>query len=101
MLHAGQIFATEQARRVATSTSLATLLSGAPQILLQPVSYSLTNVRPFDVPVYVPPFASLLSIYSLLWPCSATAVDFVGLIYLVIISFNVVVRIFIFPPRHL
>ncbi|KAI0063579.1 hypothetical protein BV25DRAFT_385006 [Artomyces pyxidatus] len=50
--------------------SLHALAKGAPVLLTQPVSYTVNNVRPFDVPV-------------------AAAVDFVGLIYLLILSFVV------------
>lgn len=62
-------FAVEQAKQLgASSANLATLLSTAPAIVTQPVSYTVQDLRPFDVPV-------------------AAAVDFVGLIYLLIISF--------------
>ncbi|KAI0268702.1 hypothetical protein BC834DRAFT_821175 [Gloeopeniophorella convolvens] len=50
------------------SSNLATLLANAPRLVSQPISYNVNNVRPFDVPV-------------------AAAVDFVGLIYLVILAF--------------
>jgi len=52
------------------SSNLTALLVNAPRLVSQPISYTVVNVRPFDVPV-------------------ATAVDFVGLIYLLILSFIV------------
>ncbi|KAI0065678.1 hypothetical protein BV25DRAFT_1821336 [Artomyces pyxidatus] len=50
--------------------NLTALASTAPTLVTQPVSYTINNIRPFDVPV-------------------ASAVDFVGLIYLLILAFNV------------
>ena len=49
------------------SSNLTALLVNAPRLVSQPVSYTVINTRPFDVPV-------------------ATAVDFVGLIYLLILA---------------
>ncbi|KAJ7641202.1 hypothetical protein FB45DRAFT_353578 [Roridomyces roridus] len=54
-----------------TATNAATLLSSAPELVARPIYYSVANLRPFDVPV-------------------ASAVTFVGLIYLAILSFFVV-----------
>ncbi|KAH9978766.1 hypothetical protein BGW80DRAFT_1164876 [Lactifluus volemus] len=53
------------------SSNLTALVVTAPGLVALPISYTLLNVRPFDVPV-------------------ATAVDFVGLIYLLILAFVVV-----------
>ncbi|THH18740.1 hypothetical protein EW146_g2279 [Bondarzewia mesenterica] len=62
-------FATGFARQLASSGQNTTnLAANAPQILTNPLSYTIFNARPFDVPV-------------------AAAVDFVGLIYLLIIAF--------------
>ena len=52
------------------SSYLATLLVNAPAPVSQPTSYTIANIRPFDTPV-------------------ASAVEFVGLIYLLIISVRV------------
>ncbi|KAI9463645.1 hypothetical protein BJY52DRAFT_1252871 [Lactarius psammicola] len=52
------------------SSNLTTLLVNAPELVSQPTSYTLVNTRPFDIPV-------------------ATAVEFVGLIYMLILSFVV------------
>lgn len=52
------------------SSNLTTLLVNAPGLVSQPISYTLIDARPFDIPV-------------------ATAVEFVGLIYLLILSFVV------------
>jgi len=69
-----QKFAAQHAGRIANGTdtqNLANLLTRAPQVITQPISYTIDNVHPFDIPV-------------------ATAVTFVGLIYLLVISFIVV-----------
>jgi hypothetical protein len=49
------------------SSNLTTLLLNAPQLVSQPISYTIDNIRPFDVPV-------------------AAAVEFVGLIYMLILA---------------
>jgi hypothetical protein len=69
-----QKFAAQHAARIANGTdaqNLATLLTRAPQVVTQPIFYTINNVHPFDIPV-------------------ATAVTFVGLIYLLVISFIIV-----------
>ncbi|KAA1474307.1 hypothetical protein DENSPDRAFT_803883 [Dentipellis sp. KUC8613] len=53
---------------VAANVNITNLAATAPNVLLQPAFYTLYNTRPFDFPV-------------------AAAVDFVGLIYLLILSF--------------
>ncbi|KAL0954143.1 hypothetical protein HGRIS_005282 [Hohenbuehelia grisea] len=65
-------FANQFLRNLTTNgqTNLTALVSNAPQIITRPVYFTLDNLRPFDVPV-------------------ASAVTFVGLIYLLIISFIV------------
>ncbi|KAJ8523129.1 hypothetical protein ONZ45_g404 [Pleurotus djamor] len=55
----------------ASSSNITALLTNAPQIVTEPLSYRLINLKPFDVPV-------------------ATAAVFVGLIYLTILSFFIV-----------
>ncbi|KAJ7673380.1 hypothetical protein B0H17DRAFT_1083245 [Mycena rosella] len=50
---------------------LARLISTAPQTVTMPIGYTVTNLRPFDVPL-------------------AEAVTFVGLIYMLILSFFIV-----------
>ena len=49
------------------SSNLTTLLLNAPELVSQPISYTIDNMRPFDVPV-------------------ASAVEFVGLIYMLILA---------------
>ncbi|KAF8886305.1 hypothetical protein BD779DRAFT_1530650 [Infundibulicybe gibba] len=68
-----QTFAVEFAKQVASlpSTNLTTLLTVSPQTLITPVSYKLLNLIPFDAPV-------------------ASTVTFVGMIYLLILSFFMV-----------
>ncbi|KAK0465933.1 uncharacterized protein EV420DRAFT_1636491 [Desarmillaria tabescens] len=51
--------------------ALASISTAAPQILTEPISYILNNLRPFDIPV-------------------ASAVTFVGLIYVLVLSFFIV-----------
>ncbi|KAJ8455022.1 hypothetical protein ONZ45_g6178 [Pleurotus djamor] len=65
-------FANQFARQLARQgqINITALMMTAPQIITRPVFFNLTNLRPFDVPV-------------------ASAVTFVGLIYLLIISFIV------------
>ncbi|KAH9474354.1 Nitrosoguanidine resistance protein SNG1, partial [Psilocybe cubensis] len=63
--------ATQSAQQIANSTNLSELLTISPQTLVTPVSYRMTNLAPFDVPL-------------------ATAVTFVGLIYQLILSFFIV-----------
>ncbi|PFH46702.1 hypothetical protein AMATHDRAFT_69276 [Amanita thiersii Skay4041] len=58
------------AKQVAT-TNLTAILTAAPQTLIRPVSYKLRNLEPFDMPV-------------------ASAVTFVGLLYLLILTFFIV-----------
>ncbi|KAF7350041.1 DUF3533 domain-containing protein [Mycena venus] len=67
-------FALQVAKNISSSlpaANLATLLSTAPQVVTAPLGYTVANLRPFDIPV-------------------ASAVTFVGLIYLLILSFFVV-----------
>ncbi|KAL1690683.1 hypothetical protein GGG16DRAFT_55197 [Schizophyllum commune] len=64
-------FSRQTAAQVANSTNISEILRNAPQLITQPVSYTLVNIRPFDVPV-------------------ASAVTFVGCIYQVILAFFVV-----------
>lgn len=63
-------FALQFAHQLSSSGSanVTVLASAAPSVLVQPVSFTMANIRPFDVPV-------------------AQAVDLVGLIYLLILSF--------------
>ncbi|KAI5823692.1 hypothetical protein K523DRAFT_134900 [Schizophyllum commune Tattone D] len=64
-------YARQMAGQLANSSNVANILANAPQLIIQPVSFTLVNLRPFDVPV-------------------ASAVTFVGLIYLLILSFFIV-----------
>ncbi|KAJ7252396.1 hypothetical protein B0H12DRAFT_1017999 [Mycena haematopus] len=61
-------FALQFARNISGTIDPVPLLSNAPQIITEPISYIIDNVRPFDVPV-------------------ASAVTFVGLIYMLILAF--------------
>ncbi|KAE9396701.1 hypothetical protein BT96DRAFT_958115 [Gymnopus androsaceus JB14] len=61
-------FATELA---STSSNLTNLLANAPQTVTQPISFTVDNLRPFDIPV-------------------ATAMTYVGLIYTLILAYFIV-----------
>ena len=70
---------------IAGSQNVTNLLRNAPKIVTRPLSYTINNMRPFDVPVYVYstyPQRLILSLSD----CSASAVDFIGLIYLLILA---------------
>ncbi|KAJ3555553.1 hypothetical protein NP233_g12180 [Leucocoprinus birnbaumii] len=66
-------FALRFAQQTSSShaSSLASIISASPQLLVSPISYTMINLRPFDEPV-------------------ASAATFVGLIYLLILSFYIV-----------
>ncbi|KAF8644054.1 hypothetical protein AX16_008707 [Volvariella volvacea WC 439] len=66
-------FARTLARSLASNpnVNVTNVMAVSPQTIVEPISYSLNNLRPFDVPV-------------------ALAVTFVGLIYLLILSFFLV-----------
>ncbi len=64
------------------SSNLTTLLVNAPGLVSQPISYTLVNTRPFDVPV-------------------ASAVEFVGLIYLLILSVRLCTIVALVLRTHL
>ncbi|KAI0087133.1 hypothetical protein BDY19DRAFT_1092222 [Irpex rosettiformis] len=59
-------FALQQSQQLGSNAD--SLLRTAPKLVLSPLNYTLVNLKPFDIQV-------------------ATAVDFVGLIYLLILSF--------------
>ncbi|KAK0184308.1 hypothetical protein F5146DRAFT_245768 [Armillaria mellea] len=66
-----QQFAQQFVAQLASSSSLSSIARSAPQILTEPISYTTDNLVPFDIPV-------------------ASAITFVGLIYLLILSFFIV-----------
>ncbi|PBK96260.1 hypothetical protein ARMGADRAFT_989972 [Armillaria gallica] len=61
-----QEFAQQFVTQLASSSSLSSIARSAPQILTEPISYTTNNLVPFDIPV-------------------ASAITFVGLIYLLIL----------------
>lgn len=84
-------YSIQQAMNLSTASNLPSLMSVSPQTVVTPVSYTIVNLVPFDQPVYVfPPFLLQFSHVVSGW-ISASAVTFVGLIYLLIMSFFVVV----------
>ena len=83
MPEAMAVFALRQSQQLGSSA--ANLLSTAPNLVLSPLNYTIVNLRPFDIQVYV----THAHRYPLPQPtssCRAEAVDFVGLIYLLILS---------------
>ncbi|KAI0277608.1 hypothetical protein BGY98DRAFT_1079125 [Russula aff. rugulosa BPL654] len=66
------------------SSNVTALFVNAPRLVSQPISYTIINTRPFDIAV-------------------ATAVDFVGLIYLLILAFVVTMEHYVarIPATHL
>ncbi|TFK21059.1 hypothetical protein FA15DRAFT_598573 [Coprinopsis marcescibilis] len=64
-------FAVALARQMSAASNLASIMSSSPQTVTQPIYFSIDNLRPFHQPV-------------------ATAATFVGLIYMLILSFFVV-----------
>jgi hypothetical protein len=71
-------------KNISSSANVGTLLSTAPELVARPIYYTVDNLRPFDVPVYVFSSFPLLLIINLAF--RASAVTFVGLIYLLILS---------------
>ncbi|KAG1737631.1 hypothetical protein EDB19DRAFT_1928366 [Suillus lakei] len=61
-------FSLSNSERLALRSDISTLLQTAPVLVIQPLSFTVHDLRPFDVPV-------------------AAAVDYVGLIYLLILAF--------------
>ncbi|KAJ7154103.1 hypothetical protein C8R46DRAFT_1006043 [Mycena filopes] len=61
-------FGLQFAKNMSSLPNIASIISTAPQLISRPIYYTVDNLRPFDVPV-------------------ASAVTFVGLIYLLILSF--------------
>ncbi|KIK68776.1 hypothetical protein GYMLUDRAFT_154334 [Collybiopsis luxurians FD-317 M1] len=72
LLAISQSFARNFATQVASSTSnLTNILANAPQVITEPISFTIDNLKPFDIPV-------------------ATAMTYVGLIYTLILAFFIV-----------
>ncbi|KAG6888299.1 hypothetical protein C0995_009298 [Termitomyces sp. Mi166 len=71
LLVAQTSFALQAVRQLSSSSDLARIMLNSPQTLTTPISFRINNVVPFDKPV-------------------ASAVTFVGLIYVLILSFFVV-----------
>ncbi|KAG1890397.1 hypothetical protein F4604DRAFT_1568022 [Suillus subluteus] len=61
-------FSLSFSRGLASRSDISTLLQTAPQLVIQPLAFIISDIRPFNVPV-------------------AAAVDYVGLIYLLILAF--------------
>ncbi|KAG2043585.1 hypothetical protein BDR03DRAFT_996313 [Suillus americanus] len=61
-------FSLSSSQRLASRSDISTLLQTAPQLVIQPLAFTINDIRPFNVPV-------------------AAAVDYVGLIYLLILAF--------------
>ncbi|KAJ7453212.1 hypothetical protein FB451DRAFT_1342589 [Mycena latifolia] len=77
-------FALQFIKNISSSANIGTILSTAPELVARPIYYTATNLRPFDVTV-------------------TSAVTFVGLIYLLILSlfYTLLSRAFQLPfDRH-
>ena len=85
--------ALQNGQRLSNSSSLSSILSISPQTVTEPVFYTIDNLAPYNVPVYVSRLACKRST-DLILCHRAEAVTFVGLVYQVIITFFIVVR----PP---
>lgn len=73
----GQKFAMQYTAQLAQkATNFSSLMASAPQLAVLPISYTINNLIPFDIPV-------------------AGAVTFVGLIYLLILTFFLLVSRYI------
>ncbi|KAH7099950.1 hypothetical protein BKA62DRAFT_268536 [Auriculariales sp. MPI-PUGE-AT-0066] len=66
--HFVELYADSHSRGIPDNIDVRAVLKTAPQLINRPVSYHTEDIRPFDVPV-------------------ASAVDFVGLIYLLVLVF--------------
>ncbi|KIK00498.1 hypothetical protein K443DRAFT_679145 [Laccaria amethystina LaAM-08-1] len=64
-------FALQISQSVANTSTLSTLMASSPQTITMPISYTIDNLVPFDIPV-------------------ASAATFVGLLYQTILSFFIV-----------
>ncbi|KAG1802704.1 uncharacterized protein HD556DRAFT_1331824 [Suillus plorans] len=62
------IFSLSNSQLLASRSDISTLLQTAPLLVIQPLAFTINDIRPFNVPV-------------------ASAVDYVGLIYLLILAF--------------
>jgi len=90
-------YSTQLASRLPSlSTDIPGLLTTSPQTVVRPVGYRIVNLVPFDQPVLVSRLCGFLSAGYRRWLTtlcfSASAVVFVGLIYMLILSFFIVVR---------
>ena len=98
-------YSTQLASRLPSlSTDIPGLLTTSPQTVVRPVGYRIVNLVPFDQPVSVSRLCNFLSAGCRRWLTalyfSASAVVFVGLIYMLILSFFIVVRPSLSPPTH-
>lgn len=54
LLQITQMFAQASAKQIASrNLNLTNILTNAPQLITQPISFTTVNLRPFDIPVYV------------------------------------------------
>lgn len=96
-------FALESIPNLLMSANVTNILAMSPQTILAPISYNFVNLVPFDKPVYVlgqlsfflPYLIFILTVRVFFCFNRATATTFVGLIFLTILSFFVVVSHFL------
>jgi hypothetical protein len=96
-----QSFALQFANQLASSSNLTLLLSISPQTVITPIWYTINNLVPFNVPVYVFFHRPCHGYFNRFYAPSAYAVTFVGLIYQLILSFFIVVRLTPSPTLNL
>ena len=68
--------------------------------MFAPLNYTIVNLRPFDIQVYVGCMRVSSGAVVLICVYSGTAIDFVGLIYLLILSFIAAVGIVVFDQSE-
>ena len=98
-------YSTQLASRLPSlSADIPGLLTTSPQTVVRPVGYRIVNLVPFDQPVLVSRLCGFFSVGCRGWLTalcfSASAVVFVGLIYMLILSFFIVVRLSLPSPTH-
>lgn len=78
------------ARNLSDSPVLSQLIANSPQTVTAPISFQLINLRPFDQPLYASIGSSMLTSTDTPY-ISASVVIFTGLIFVMILSFFIMV----------
>jgi hypothetical protein len=64
MIRISQTFSIQSAKQFASNSNISELLANSPQTITQPLSHTVNNLRPFDVPVYAFNAVPLISFVS-------------------------------------